>query len=102
MAQTKSAMKKTAPESDALTSTAPSGTPYKLDPTKVQRAANALVAHMKKHAAEKGEKAAVKNLADDEDEAVENDHPIFLGVSTKKQINQTKSLKPTKMSVAAT
>jgi ribosome biogenesis protein UTP30 len=99
MAQSKTAMKKAEPKVDALTSKAPSGTPYKLDPTKVQRAANALVAHMKKHAAEKGEKAAVKNLADDEDETIENDHPIFLGVSTKKQINQTKSLKPTKMLV---
>ena len=82
-----------------LTTQVANGTPYQLDPTQVERAAKALVSHMKKHVEEKDEKAAVRNLADDEDEAEDNDQPIFLSVSTKKQINNSKSLKPTKMSV---
>jgi ribosome biogenesis protein UTP30 len=82
-----------------VTTKVANGTPYQLDSTQVERAAKALVSHMKKHNDEKDEKAAVKNLADDEDEAEDNDQPIFLSLSTKKQFNQTTSLKPTKMSV---
>lgn len=80
-----------------LTTKVANGTPYQLDPTQVERAANALVSHMKKHVEEKDEKAAVKNLADDEDEAEDNDQPIFLSVSTKKHVSNTNRLKPTKL-----
>lgn len=73
------------------------GSPYQLDSDQVEKAAKALLSHMKKHAEQKDESAAVKNLADDEDEAQDNDQPIFLSVSTKKQINNTTSLKPTKL-----
>jgi ribosome biogenesis protein UTP30 len=82
-----------------VTTAVANGTPYQLDSTQVDRAAKALVSHMKKHIEEKDEKAAVKNLADDEDEAEDNDQPIFLSLTTKKQFNETTSLKPTKMSV---
>ncbi len=75
--------------------------PYQLDQGEVERAAKALVAHMKKDTEEKGTEAAVKNLADDEDEAEENEQPIFLSVSTKKHIHESNSLKPSKMSVCA-
>jgi ribosome biogenesis protein UTP30 len=88
MARSKTVTKKTETVVEApVTTKVANGTPYQLDPSQVERAANALVSHMKKHVEEKDEKAAVKNLADDEDEAEVNDQPIFL------------SLKPTKMSV---
>jgi len=103
MAKSKSTVKTVAKEEklvDAPTMTkVASGTPYQLDPAQVERAANTLVAHMKKHIEKKDEEAAIKNLADDEDEAQVSDQPIFLGVATKKHMNNTTSLKPTKMSV---
>jgi ribosome biogenesis protein UTP30 len=98
MAKSKTVSKKQEEAIEApLTSKVANGTPYQLDPTQVERAAKALVSHMKKHVEEKDEKAAVKNLADDEDEAEDNDQPIFLSLSTKKQVNSSKSLKPTKI-----
>jgi hypothetical protein len=98
MAKSKTISKKQEKTADApLTTKVASGTPYQLDPAQVERAAKALVSHMKKHVEEKDEKAAVKNLADDEDEAEDNDQPIFLSVSTKKHVNNTNRLKPTKM-----
>jgi ribosome biogenesis protein UTP30 len=100
MARSKTVTKKTETVVEApVTTKVTNGTPYQLDPSQVERAAKALVSHMKKHVEEKDEKAAVKNLADDEDEAEVNDQPIFLSISTKKHINNTTSLKPTKMSV---
>lgn len=102
MARTRTVTKKEEKAADApLTTKATSGTPYQLDPSQVERAAKALVAHMKKHVEEKDEQAAVKNLADDEDAAEENDQPIFLSISTKKHISESNRLKPTKMSVWA-
>ncbi|KAF1850745.1 ribosomal protein L1 [Cucurbitaria berberidis CBS 394.84] len=94
---------KTATEKEAkvveapLTTKVANGTPYQLDPSQVERAAEALVAHMKKHVEAKGEDAPVQNLADDEDEAEENDQPVFLSVSTKKHISDSNRLKPTKI-----
>jgi ribosome biogenesis protein UTP30 len=101
MARSKQVTKKaTKPAEAPLTTKAASGTPYQLDPAQVERAANALVAHMKKHASAKQEVAATKDLlADDDDDVQENDQPIFLSVSTKKHVNNTNRLKPTKMSV---
>ena len=101
MARSKQITKKaTKPAEAPLTTKAVAGTPYQLDPTQVERAANALVAHMKKHASAKQEVSATKDLlADDDDEAQDNDQPIFLSVSTKKHVNNTNRLKPTKMLV---
>jgi ribosome biogenesis protein UTP30 len=100
MARSKTVTKKTETVVEApVTTKVANGTPYQLDPSQVERAAKALVSHMMKHVEEKDEKAAVKNLADDEDEAEVNDQPIFLSISTKKHVNNTTSLKPTKMSV---
>lgn len=87
------------PAEAPLTTKVANGTPYQLDPAQVERAAKALVAHMKKHVTDKEELAPVKNLADDEDEAEQNDQPIFLSITTKKHINDTNRLKPTKMLV---
>ena len=99
MAKSKTLTKKAEKPADApLTTKVTNGTPYQLDPAQVERAAKALVAHMKKHVEEKEEAAPVKNLlADDEDEAGENDEPIFLSVATKKHVSNTNNLKPTKL-----
>jgi ribosome biogenesis protein UTP30 len=98
MAKSRSVTKKETKAVDApLTTKVGNGTPYQLDPAQVERAAKALVSHMKKHVEEKDQTAAVKNLADDEDEAEDNDQPIFLSVSTKKHVSNTNRLKPTKM-----
>jgi ribosome biogenesis protein UTP30 len=100
MAPKKLTKKATKPAEAPLTTKAVPGTPYQLDPAQVERAANALVAHMKKHASAKQEVAATKDLlAGDDDEAEESDQPIFLSVSTKKHVNNTNRLKPTKMLV---
>jgi ribosome biogenesis protein UTP30 len=85
MAKTRTASKQQVKAQEApLTTKVANGTPYQLDPAQVERAATALVSHMKKHVEEKDQKEAIKNLADDEDEAEDNDQPIFLSVSTKK------------------
>lgn len=98
MARSKAVTNKQDATADApLTTKVASGTPYQLDTAQVERAAKALVAHMKKHVEEKDQKAAVKNLADDEDEAQDYDQPIFLSIATKKHINNTTSLKPAKI-----
>jgi hypothetical protein len=105
MAKTKSksvakkAEKVETPVEASLTTKSTNGTPYQLDPSQVERAAKALVAHMKKHAEEKEAEAPKKNLADDEDEAEESDQPIFLSLTTKSQIGNTKSMKPVAMLV---
>jgi ribosome biogenesis protein UTP30 len=95
MAKSKILTKKAEKATEApLTTKATNGTPYQLDPSQVERAAKALVAHMKKHVEEKQQEAPKKSLAADEDEAEEVDEPIFLSLATKKQIGNTKSLKP--------
>jgi ribosome biogenesis protein UTP30 len=98
MAKSKTLTKKAEKATEApLTTKATNGTPYQLDPAQVERAAKALVAHMKKHVEEKEAEAPTKNLADDEDEAEENDQPMFLSLATKKQVGNSKSLKPVAM-----
>ena len=102
MAKSKQVTKKTeskvAKQAEAPVAAQPvSASPYQLDPAQVERAAKALVAHMKKHAEEKEVKDGKKNLAADEDEAEENDQPIFLSVSTKQHVNNTNRLKPAKL-----
>jgi len=99
--KSKSLAKKAAKPAEApLTTKVATGTPYQLDPAQVERAAKALVAHMKKHVADKEALAPVKNLADDEDDAEQNDQPIFLSITTKKHINHTNRLKPSKIALA--
>ncbi|KAF2849669.1 ribosomal protein L1 [Plenodomus tracheiphilus IPT5] len=98
MAKSKTLTKKVQKPVEApLTTKVVDGTPYQLDPAQVERAAKALVAHMKKHVSEKEEAAPVKNLAEDEDEPEANDDPIFLSISTKKHIHDTNRLKPNKI-----
>jgi ribosome biogenesis protein UTP30 len=102
MARTKSkavAKKEETPVEAPIATKAANGSRYQLDPSQVERAATALVAHMKKHIDEKEAEAPTKNLADDEDEATESDQPIFLSLTTKSQIGNSKSLKPVAMLV---
>ncbi|KAJ4330699.1 proteasome-interacting protein cic1 [Didymella glomerata] len=99
MARSKQVTKKAEKKAEApLTTKKQNETPYQLDPAQVERAANALVAHMKKHKEEK-EAVGTKDLMADEDEAEENDQPIFLSVSTKKHVSNSNSLKPTKIAL---
>jgi ribosome biogenesis protein UTP30 len=99
MAKSKQVTKKVEKKAEApLTTKKQNETPYQLDTAQVERAANALVAHMKKHKEEK-EATGTKDLMADEDEAEQADQPIFLSISTKKHVNNTNSLKPTKMFV---
>ena len=97
MAKSKQVTKKVEKKAEApLTTKKQNETPYQLDTAQVERAANALVAHMKKHKEEK-EATGTKDLM--ADEAEQADQPIFLSISTKKHVNNTNSLKPTKMLV---
>ncbi|OSS53293.1 hypothetical protein B5807_02634 [Epicoccum nigrum] len=97
MAKSKQVTKKVEKKAEApLTTKKQNETPYQLDTAQVERAANALVAHMKKHKEEK-EATGTKDLMADEDEAEQADQPIFLSISTKKHVNNTNSLKPTKI-----
>lgn len=100
MAKSK-AVAKAAPKQEIALATKKSASPYQLDPTQVERAAKGLVAHMKKHAQEKEDKADKKNLAADDDDAADQDHAIFLTVTTKQQVHDTSRLKPTKLYVPA-
>ena len=87
MAKSKQVTKKVEKKAEApLTTKKQNETPYQLDTAQVERAANALVAHMKKHKEEK-EATGTKDLMADEDEA------------EQKHVNNTNSLKPTKMLV---
>jgi ribosome biogenesis protein UTP30 len=99
MAKSKQVTKKVEKKAEApLTTKKQNETPYQLDTAQVERAANALVAHMKKHKEEK-EATGTKDLMADEDEAEQADQPIFLSISTKKHVNNTNSLKPTKIAL---
>ncbi|KAF2010419.1 ribosomal protein L1 [Aaosphaeria arxii CBS 175.79] len=85
-----------------LTSKVSNGTPYQLDPAQVERAATALIAHMKKHAQEKEEKASKKNLAADEDEPETSDAAIFLNLTTKQHVKDNNRLRPNKIALPHT
>lgn len=80
-----------------LTTKVANGSPYQLDPAQVEKAAAALVSHMRKHAQAQEEKAGKKSLVADEDDAEENDQPIFLNVATKTHVHDSQRLKPTKL-----
>ena len=79
-----------ADSSAALTTKVGSGTPYKLDPNQVVRAAEALVKHIKAQTQRTESQAAKKSLlatdgssSDDEAES-EGDVPVWLILTTKK------------------
>ncbi|KAF2684020.1 ribosomal protein L1 [Lentithecium fluviatile CBS 122367] len=101
MAKSKALVKSGSKEEKAanapLATRASNGTPYQLDPAQVEKAATALVSHMKQHAQAKIEKKDKQSLAADEDEADGGEDPIFLSVSTKQHVHDTSRLKPTKL-----
>jgi hypothetical protein len=84
-------------EDAPLTTKVSSGTPYQLDPAQVEKAATALVSHMRQHAKEKSEKGGKQSLAADEDEEATGEQVIFLSVSTKQHVHDTSRLKPAKL-----
>jgi ribosome biogenesis protein UTP30 len=100
MAKSRSVTKSEAKAADAsLTTKFSNAERYQLDPAQVERAATALVSHMKKHVAAKEEETGKKNLEADADEAEPNDAAIFLNVTTKKHIVDHVRLRPNKMFV---
>ncbi|KAF2122340.1 ribosomal protein L1p/L10e family-domain-containing protein [Lophiotrema nucula] len=97
MPKSKSLVKTESAKDAHLTTKISSGSPYQLDPAQVERAATALVAHMKKHAQEKAEATGKKDLLADDDEPSQNDTPIYLTLATKKHIKDQNRLKPKKI-----
>ncbi|KAF2193297.1 ribosomal protein L1 [Zopfia rhizophila CBS 207.26] len=86
-----------------LTTKVANGSPYRLDPEQVERAATALVSHMKKHKKQKEQAASKKNLLVDgdasEDDSKQDDSPIYLTLATKKHIQDQNRLKPNKITL---
>jgi ribosome biogenesis protein UTP30 len=100
MAKSRSVTKSEAKAAEAVVATKSSNVErYQLDPAQVERAATALVSHMKKHVTAKEEETGKKNLEADADEAEPNDSAIFLNVTTKKHIVDHVRLRPSKMFV---
>ncbi|KAF2796980.1 ribosomal protein L1 [Melanomma pulvis-pyrius CBS 109.77] len=98
MAKSKAVTRSAAKGADAPLTTKPAnGARYELDPVQVERAATALVAHMKKHVQAKEEGTGKKNLEADADEAEPNDAAIFLNITTKKHIVDHARLRPNKI-----
>ncbi|ORY10032.1 ribosomal protein L1p/L10e family-domain-containing protein [Clohesyomyces aquaticus] len=96
----KSAVAKVAQTDAPLTTKVAKGSPYQLDPSQVERAAKGLLGNMKKHAADKKDSAEKKNLlAADNDEAEEEDAPVFLNLTTKTHVKDENRLKPNKISL---
>ncbi|KAH7031379.1 ribosomal protein L1p/L10e family-domain-containing protein [Microdochium trichocladiopsis] len=72
----------------------------KVNPDQTLKASKALLAHMKKAAKETAENAPKKDLlADDDDEAAAGEEPIWLTLTTKRHISDTRSLKPGKIAL---
>ncbi|KFY00422.1 hypothetical protein O988_03326 [Pseudogymnoascus sp. VKM F-3808] len=91
-----------APKSTPLTTKVQSGSPYQLNSAQTLKASKALIKHIKK--AEKGsaEKSGKRDLlaGDDEEDSDDLDQiPIWLNVTTKKHIVDTKRLKPGKVAL---
>lgn len=95
--------KSTMAPSTALTTKPEAGSLYQLDISQITRAAESLVKHIaaeqKRKEAESGKKSLLPAPGDDsDDEATEQDEvPIWLILTTKKHITDTKRLKPGKM-----
>ncbi|KAI1134406.1 ribosomal protein L1 [Hypoxylon sp. FL0543] len=69
-----------------------------VDPEQTLKASKALLAHMKKISKEKASNAEKKDLlADPEDEASVKDLPVWLTLTTKRHISDSRSLKPGKI-----
>ncbi|KXJ86168.1 electron transfer flavo protein alpha-subunit [Microdochium bolleyi] len=69
----------------------------KVNPDQTLKASKALLTHMKKAAKETAENAPKKDLlagSDDEDESAAAEEPIWLTLTTKRHISDTRSLKP--------
>lgn len=92
--------------STALTTKPESGSPYQLDINQITRAAESLVKHItaeqKRKEAESSTKSLLPAPGDDSDEEVaeQDEVPIWLILTTKKHITDTKRLKPGKMCVS--
>ncbi|KAK3061637.1 hypothetical protein LTS18_005747 [Coniosporium uncinatum] len=92
------------PTSAALTTKVDSGTPYQLDSAQVNRAASSLLKHIRTTTSESTARSTKKNLLADTDGTSEDSSaeatseiPIWLILTTKKFLTDTKRLKPGKI-----
>jgi len=73
----------------------------KVNPDQTLKASKALLAHMKKAAKETADKASKKDLlaGSDDEQEVGAEEPIWLTLTTKRHISDTRSLKPGKIAL---
>ncbi|KAK5166000.1 hypothetical protein LTR04_000840 [Oleoguttula sp. CCFEE 6159] len=91
-----------APVSTALTTRVESGSSYQLDADQVQRAASSLVKHLATEAESKNAKSTRQDLLADagntsEDNADDDEVPVWLILTTKQHVVDQKKLKPGKI-----
>ncbi|KAH8585904.1 ribosomal protein L1p/L10e family-domain-containing protein [Bisporella sp. PMI_857] len=86
-----------APKSTALTTKVDNGSPYQLNSEQIQIASRSLLKHLGEEAPAP-EEGAKRNLLDDDDDNSDA-LPIWLTLTTKKHITDTKRLKPGKIEV---
>jgi ribosome biogenesis protein UTP30 len=91
-----------APTSTALTTKVESGSPYQLSQDQTLKASRALIKHIKTSEKRKSQSTGKRSLltGSAEDETLELDEtPIWLTLTTKKHIINTKRLKPAKIAL---
>lgn len=91
-----------APKSTRLTAKVESGSPYQLNSAQTLKATKALLKHIKTSEKSSAEKTGKRSLlaGDDDDDSDElNQIPIWLNLTTKKHIVDTKRLKPSKVAL---
>ncbi|KFY44753.1 hypothetical protein V494_01335 [Pseudogymnoascus sp. VKM F-4513 (FW-928)] len=91
-----------APKSTTLTTKVESGSPYQLNSAQTLKASKALIKHIKTSEKGSAEKSGKRSLlaGDDEEDSDDLDQiPIWLNITTKKHIVDTKRLKPGKVAL---
>ncbi|OBT66144.1 hypothetical protein VE03_05164 [Pseudogymnoascus sp. 23342-1-I1] len=91
-----------APKSTPLTTKVESGSPYQLNAAQTLKASKALIKHIKTSEKGSAEKSGKRSLlaGDDEEDSDDLDQiPIWLNITTKKHIVDTKRLKPGKVAL---
>ncbi|KFY73167.1 hypothetical protein V499_06740 [Pseudogymnoascus sp. VKM F-103] len=91
-----------APKSTTLTTKVQTGSPYQLNSAQTLKASKALIKHIKTSEKGTAEKSGKRDLlaGDDEEDSDDLDQiPIWLNITTKKHIVDTKRLKPGKIAL---
>ncbi|OBT50566.1 hypothetical protein VE04_09116 [Pseudogymnoascus sp. 24MN13] len=91
-----------APKSTTLTTKVQTGSPYQLNSAQTLKASKALIKHIKTSEKGTAEKSGKRDLlaGDDEEDSDDLDQiPVWLNITTKKHIVDTKRLKPGKIAL---